>query len=767
MRTPAGILQTGFCWDTFLSIPLPAGSYQLVLTQSANVANGPTLTASFAYAGQGNFTRGPESTGTGGFWDSTGVQLGSFYSLAVQGADNAFAQLAITQTAPPTGKVAAGYSLQFAASGGTQPYTWSTVNGTIPPGTTLSAAGLLSGSPAASGTYNFTVLVSDLGNPQMTASQSVQIAVAPQDLQITTSSLQNWVVSNAFSKQLTALGGYPPWSWSLVSEASTAGLSVTPGGVLSGTPPVAGSFTIPVQVTDSQSNSVRQQLNWQVNPPVQITSAAGLPPGVTGRVYMPFTLNATGGATAGYTWSITSGAAPPGVSFSAAGVLQGTTNTRGTYTFTVQASDAIQPAQKGVTLAVYDPLLITTTALPGGTAQSAYASFSLAASGGSGSYLWSSPNLPFGLTLSAAGQISGTPLFGGTSPATINLMDTTAGQIASVALTIAISYPALSISATSTTISAALGAPISRTFSASGGKPPYTWTATGQPQSVSVDPGSGTLSGIASQAGNFALSIEVTDAQQVSTSVSTTLEVLGITTTSLPSASTTAAYSQSFAAAGGTSPYSFSARGIPAGLSLSGSGLLSGVAKTTGNYTLTVQVADSSGISASSVLNLTVNAPANFAVSGASLSNGTAGTPYSDALAAKRRHSSLRVDHCRGDASRWLDFRRFRLHFGHACQSRNLFLHSPGYGCLRAHGCGSVDDYYRASTSDIPRRNLNPAGYCRFGLSCVASGAFRGDSPLYACRFRRIAPGWPESFKRTDLRNPECQRHIRFHRAGE
>src|SRR6185312_6344551 len=59
---------TSFCWDSYLNLTLPSGTYTVVITQSENVPNGPTLASSFTYAGHPNFTT-PASADSAGFWD--------------------------------------------------------------------------------------------------------------------------------------------------------------------------------------------------------------------------------------------------------------------------------------------------------------------------------------------------------------------------------------------------------------------------------------------------------------------------------------------------------------------------------------------------------------------------------------------------------------------------------------------------------------------------------------------------------------------------
>jgi hypothetical protein len=72
---------------------------------------------------------------------------------------------ALTVTSAPPANPVQGqsYSHQFTATGGTSPYSWAVTAGALPPGMSLSAAGLLSGTPTASGSYPVTVTVSDAG----------------------------------------------------------------------------------------------------------------------------------------------------------------------------------------------------------------------------------------------------------------------------------------------------------------------------------------------------------------------------------------------------------------------------------------------------------------------------------------------------------------------------------------------------------------------------------------------------------------------------
>ena len=141
-------------------------------------------------------------------------------------------------------------------------------------------------------------------------------------------------------------------------------------------------------------------------------------------------LAANGGVTP-YTWSITAGNLPRGLSLNTiTGAILGTPSGGGTSNFTVQVTDSNTPAGNAsaplsITVTAVVPLSITTTSLPSGTAGIAY-SASVTAIGGVYPYTWSltSGTLPDGLHLNAStGAITGTPTTVGTSNFTVQVAD--------------------------------------------------------------------------------------------------------------------------------------------------------------------------------------------------------------------------------------------------------------------------------------------------------------------------------------------------------
>jgi alpha-tubulin suppressor-like RCC1 family protein len=145
-----------------------------------------------------------------------------------------------------------------------------------------------------------------------------------------------------------------------------------------------------------------------------VISTSSLDSGATGVAYSK-TLEASGG-TSPYTWSVSSGSLPDGLSLNTSGgVISGTPTTSGTSTFTIRVSDSAgTPATDDQTLSIviYNAVSISTRALISGADDMEFSySQTLTASGGSGSYTWTktSGTLPTGLSLSSAGVLSGTP----------------------------------------------------------------------------------------------------------------------------------------------------------------------------------------------------------------------------------------------------------------------------------------------------------------------------------------------------------------------
>src|SRR5262249_23921238 len=126
--------------------------------------------------------------------------------------------LAITTAAQlPVASIGIPYNQTLAADGGAAPYTWAVSSGSLPEGLSLSAAGVISGTPA-SGAVNasFSVTVTDSAHTSITAPFTLPV------LTITTNSpLANGTVGGAYNQTLTGTGGTPPYKWSIVSGSGS------------------------------------------------------------------------------------------------------------------------------------------------------------------------------------------------------------------------------------------------------------------------------------------------------------------------------------------------------------------------------------------------------------------------------------------------------------------------------------------------------------------------------------------------------------------
>jgi plastocyanin len=78
----------------------------------------------------------------------------------------------------PSGTVATAYSARLRTAGGESPFHWSRTSGALPPGLVLHPGGLISGTPTTTGTFQFTVQVTDSSSPALTARRALSIQIA-------------------------------------------------------------------------------------------------------------------------------------------------------------------------------------------------------------------------------------------------------------------------------------------------------------------------------------------------------------------------------------------------------------------------------------------------------------------------------------------------------------------------------------------------------------------------------------------------------------
>jgi hypothetical protein len=370
--------------------------------------------------------------------------------------------LTITTSSLPNGILNTAYSpVTLAATGGsdsTANYSWTwaaAASSSLPPGMSLSTAGVLSGTPTSGGSYSVVITVADSVS-KTSAQATLPFNIGFTTLVISTNSLPAGLYNTTYGPvTLAGTGGSGnsanyTWTWAAAPTSSLpAGLSLSSAGVISGKPTATGSFSVVVTLADSVSKTnTTATLSISVTyAALSITTASPLPSGVINATYTPVTLAATGGsgssANYSWTWAAASGSSlPAGLSLSTAGVISGKPTAAGTSSVVVTVADSVSStsAQATLSIVINASLAITTTTLPSATTGAAY-SQQLASSGGSGGNTWSTTgtsNLStFNLTLSAAGLIQGTPTATGTASFTAQVKDSN-GDVATEPLTIAV-----------------------------------------------------------------------------------------------------------------------------------------------------------------------------------------------------------------------------------------------------------------------------------------------------------------------------------------
>lgn len=311
------------------------------------------------------------------------------------------------------------YAQSLEAAGGSGSYTWVLAAGSLPAGLTLAPAGSISGTAIAPGTSSFRVRATDVAGQSSTADLSLTVV---QALTVHTLVVAEAVMGEPYSVQLQAVGGRGTYTWSVVGGEAASWLTLSTGGLLSGTPATSGASSITVEVTDESGQEAQRELSIAVLGPLAV-AAINLPPAVQGRAYAA-QLVATGGSGT-YTWSLESGTLPTGVGLTSGGALTGSPGNGGTFTFTARVSDsADRIATRLLSLTVERAPTIQTQSLPPADIGVPYAA-QLEATGGTGTYTWSVTDgaLPQGLTLSASGAISGTATTSGSASFTVQVVD--------------------------------------------------------------------------------------------------------------------------------------------------------------------------------------------------------------------------------------------------------------------------------------------------------------------------------------------------------
>src|SRR3954447_1327067 len=545
--------------------------------------------------------------------------------------------IAVVKPVVTTGTVGVPFSQTFTQSGGTPPVSFTINTGTLPPGLTLNpSTGVLSGTPTAPGIFSLTVKVTDVGGCTA-VSQPYNLTINCQPISTNNPAITTGTVNVAFSQTFTQSGGALPVTFALNSGTLPAGLTLSASGVLSGTPTQTGCFPITVKVTDA-NGCVTVFPTYTLCIACQVITVTNPGPN-TGIVNVAFSQTFTAGnAIAPVTFSLNSGTLPAGITLSSAGVLSGTPTQTGSFPITVKATDANGCTGVGSTYTLIVTCQVITVTNPATNSGTVNVPFSQTFTAGNViapvTFSLNSGSLPAGLTLSAAGVLSGTPTQTGSFPITVKATDANGCTGTGVTYTLNIACQVITVNNPPTN-SGIVNVPFSQSFTAGNAIAPVTFTL----NSGSLPAGlglsaAGVLSGTPTQTGSFPITVKATDANGcfgVSATYTLTIncQVITVNNPATTSGQTNVAFSQNFTASNTVGAVTFTTSStLPTGITLASNGTLSGTTTQSGSFPIVVHPVDANGCSANgATYTLVINQPpAITSVNAATFKVGQAGT---------------------------------------------------------------------------------------------------------------------------------------------
>jgi hypothetical protein len=623
---------------------LPSG---LKLDASAGILSG-TIPASF-----GGYTYGFSVTVT----DAAGLTANRTFTGKIASGGAVFTVHTETLTQITSGIT---YNYKLAVTGGSLPYTFSVSSGGLPDGLSLNASsGTISGTPAPSTSnqaYAFSITATDSSGTNATRTYVGRVSTGSNaSLSIVTSTIPTPAAGTVFQAAIAASGGSTPYNFSISSGGLPAGLSLNASsGLITGTvsSSAQGSvYLFTVTCADFAGLTASRTYSGFVSSYTLSMVPAALQSATPGAPYS--SVISTVGGQSPYTYTITSGVLPSGLSLDGnTGAISGTVASAEsglTKAFTIRSIDAngVQTSTGYSLVTSAYAVSMTTASLIDGTEGSTYtnAATGLAAAGGTAPYTYSYVGtLPTGVGLTSAGAFFGTPASGtgaigaGTTYTIyVTATDAAGRNSAQKTLSLVIVITAPVVDALTPT-NATLGASYNYTITGSGGRAPYTFALiSGSVPTGLTMASTGTISGTttgsaACPANQF--SVRITDnlgqSSAIVTKCITTVSGVSVSNIGFATVLVGVNYSATVFASGGTAPYTFSSSGLPIGVSLNSStGGLSGFTNAAnGDYPVFFTVTDSSTPTLTSTRNYTFSVRDPLAVTAAVLPRAGTGIPY-------------------------------------------------------------------------------------------------------------------------------------------
>jgi uncharacterized repeat protein (TIGR01451 family) len=187
------------------------------------------------------------------------------------------------------------YTDTIEQSGSAAPFAFTITGGGLPQGLTLNADGTITGTPAVSGSFTFSVKVTDAQDNYATATLTLRVF---EPIIVAGTTLASAGINQPYSATVSATGGFPPYTWTVFGGALPAGLSLTPAGVVTGTPTQSGTFNFVAMAMDSAfppksaAGAFVLKVAAAANPQnVNVVEDTATPITVTGTGTGPFTFN--------------------------------------------------------------------------------------------------------------------------------------------------------------------------------------------------------------------------------------------------------------------------------------------------------------------------------------------------------------------------------------------------------------------------------------------------------------------------------------------
>jgi hypothetical protein len=597
--------------------------------------NSGTLPAGLTLSGAGVLSGTPTQTGsfpiTIKVTDGEGcVGVGPTYNLSI-GCQT----ITVTNPATNTGVAAAAFSQTFTAGNTIGAVTFSTAS-TLPTGLTLSSAGVLSGTPTQTGSFPIVVKATD-ANGCFGNGATYTLTITCQTITVNNPATNTGTVNTAFSQTFTAPAAIGATAFTLNSGTLPAGITLSAAGVLSGTPTQTGSFPVTVKATDA-NGCFGISATYTLTIGCQVFTVNN-PATNSGTVNVAFSQNFTTTNSIGaVTFTLNSGTLPTGITLSSAGVLSGTPTQIGSFPITVHAVDANGCSANGATYTLTigcQTITVNNPATSTGTVNVAF-SQTFTSSNAIGAVTYStSSTLPTGITLnSSTGVLSGTPTQSGTFPIVVHAVDANGCSGNGATYTLVIGCQIITVNNPATN-SGTVNTVFGQTFTSSNtiGTVTYTLNSGTLPAGLSLSTG-GVLSGTPTQTGSFPITVTATDANGCSGTGATYTLTIGCQTITVNNPATTtgtvnAAFSQSFTAGNTVGTLTFTtASTLPAGLSLSTAGVLSGTPTQTGSFPIVVHVVDGNGCSGNGATYTLVIGCQTISVTNPATNTGTVSAPF-------------------------------------------------------------------------------------------------------------------------------------------